>query len=97
MKRYDDYLFMSSQPQLYQHVKDNDPELYEEIKKRIKEGRWEPEGAMWLEADTNLASGESLMDAMKFACTFASLSVTKKGAANSMPTFSETEAFMKII
>ena len=61
MKRYDDYLFMSSQPQLYQHVKDNDPELYEEIKKRIKEGRWEPEGAMWLEADTNLASGESLI------------------------------------
>ncbi len=61
MKRYDDYMFMSSQPQLYQHVKDNDPELYEEIKKRIKEGRWEVEGAMWLESDTNLISGESLI------------------------------------
>lgn len=61
MKRYDDYKFMSSQPQLYQHVKDNDPQLYEEIKKRVKEGRWEVEGAMWLEADTNLISGESLI------------------------------------
>ncbi len=61
MKRYDDYMFMSSQPQLYQHVKDNDPELYKEIKKRVKEGRWEVEGAMWLEADTNLISGESLI------------------------------------
>ena len=61
MRRYDDYIFMSSQPQLYQHVKDNDPELYEEIKKRVKEGRWEAEGAMWLEADTNLVSGESLI------------------------------------
>ena len=61
MKRYDDYIFMSSQPQLYQHVKEVDPELYEEIKERIKEGRWEPEGAMWLEADTNLISGESLV------------------------------------
>lgn len=61
MKRYEDYIFMSSQPQLYQYVKESDPGLYEEIKQRIKEGRWEPEGAMWLEADTNLISGESLV------------------------------------
>lgn len=61
MRRYDDYIFMSSQPQLYQHVKEQDPEMYEEIKERIKEGQWEAEGAMWLEADTNLISGESLV------------------------------------
>ena len=61
MKRYGDYVFMSSQPQLYQHVKESDPELYEEIKKAVKEGQWEPEGAMWLEADTNLIHGESLI------------------------------------
>lgn len=61
MDRYKDYKFMSSQPQLYAHVKENDPELYEKIKKRVSEGRWEVEGAMWLEADTNLASGESLV------------------------------------
>lgn len=61
MKRYDDYKFMSSQPQLYQYVKENDPELYEEIRQRISEGRWEAEGAMWLEPDTNLVSGESLI------------------------------------
>ena len=61
MRRYDDYIFMSSQPQLYQHIKEQDPEMYEEIKARIKEGKWEAEGAMWLEADTNLISGESLV------------------------------------
>jgi len=61
MRRYGDYMFMSSQPQLYQHVKENDPELYEEIKKAIQEGRWEAEGSMWLEADTNLIHGESLI------------------------------------
>ena len=61
IKRYEDYIFMSSQPQLYQHVKENDPELYARIKEAVKEGRWEPEGAMWLEADTNLISGESLV------------------------------------
>lgn len=61
MDRYDDYQFMSSQPQLYQYVKENDPALYEKIRERIREGRWEAEGAMWLEADTNLISGESLV------------------------------------
>jgi len=61
MKQYPDYVFMSSQPQLYQYVKDDCPELYEEIKGMVKAGRWEVEGAMWLEADCNLASGESLV------------------------------------
>lgn len=46
---------------------------------------------------SRLASGESLKDAMKFACVFASLSVTKKGAADSMPTLKETQAFIKTI
>lgn len=61
MKEYPDYKFMSSQPILYQFVKEQDPELYEEIKKRIQEGRWEADGAMWLEADCNLTGGESLV------------------------------------
>ena len=46
---------------------------------------------------SRLASGESLMDAMKFACTFASLSVTKKGAANSMPHLLEVTEFLKTL
>lgn len=61
MKRYKNYKFMSSQPLLYQYVKENDTELYDHIKSLIKEGRWEAEGGMWLEADTNLISGESLI------------------------------------
>ncbi|MBE6999956.1 MAG: alpha-mannosidase [Ruminococcaceae bacterium] len=61
MKQYPEYIFMSSQPQLYKYVKEEAPELYEEIKKAVKAGRWEVEGAMWLEADCNLSSGESLV------------------------------------
>ncbi|WP_148410870.1 alpha-mannosidase [Murimonas intestini] len=61
MERYPEYLFMSSQPQLYMYVRENQPELYKKIKKRAEEGRWEPEGAMFLEADCNLTSGESLV------------------------------------
>ena len=61
MNEYPDYKFMSSQPFLYEACKSQAPELYEEIKKRVKEGKWEPEGAMWVEADCNLTSGESLV------------------------------------
>ncbi len=61
MRRYPEYKFMSSQALLYKYCKEETPELYEEIKERVKEGRWEVEGAMWVEADCNLSSGESLV------------------------------------
>lgn len=61
MEEYPEYKFMSSQPQLYQFLKERYPELYDKVKQRIAEGRWEPEGGMWLEADCNLTSGESLV------------------------------------
>jgi alpha-mannosidase len=61
MDKYPEYKFMSSQPQLYEFVKEDAPEIYEKIKEKVKEGRWEVEGAMWLEADCNLTSGESLI------------------------------------
>ncbi|MCR5154028.1 MAG: alpha-mannosidase [Lachnospiraceae bacterium] len=61
MEEYPNYHFMSSQPQLYKFVKERHPEEYARIKERIKEGRWEPEGGMWVEADCNLTSGESLV------------------------------------
>ena len=61
MDEYPDYHFMSSQPQLYKFVKERHPEEYARIKQRVAEGRWEPEGGMWVEADCNLTSGESLV------------------------------------
>ncbi|MDF2908004.1 MAG: alpha-mannosidase, partial [Herbinix sp.] len=61
MEEYPEYIFMSSQPQLYQYIKEDYPEVYEKIKAKVQEGRWEPEGAMWLEADCNLISGESMI------------------------------------
>ena len=70
MKRYPEYKFMSSQPQLYAFVKKEDPKLYEEIKKAVKDGSWEAEGAMWLEPDVNLTSGESLIRQIMFGKRF---------------------------
>ncbi len=61
MKKYPEYKFMLSQPELYRYLKEEAPEKYEELKQLVKEGRWEPEGAMYVEADCNLISGESLV------------------------------------
>lgn len=60
MEMFPEYIFLQTQPQLYEYIKEDFPEIYEEIKKRVKEGRWEVDGGMWVEADCNLTSGESL-------------------------------------
>ncbi len=70
MKQYPEYKFMSSQALLYKNVKEEAPELYEEIKKRIKEGRWEVEGSTWVEPDCNLSSGESLVRQVLYGKNF---------------------------
>ncbi len=61
MERYPDYHYSQSQPQLLQWLKEDVPELYARVKQRVAEGRFEPVGAMWIEADCNLTSGESLI------------------------------------
>ncbi|WP_123041415.1 alpha-mannosidase [Cohnella candidum] len=61
MEKYPDYTFGASQPQLYQWVKDDYPALYAQVKERIREGRWEAQGAMWVEPDTNISGGEALI------------------------------------
>ncbi len=61
LERYPDYVFGASQAQLYAFTRDHYPELFAEIKKRVAEGRWEIQGGMWVEADCNLISGESMV------------------------------------
>lgn len=70
MRRYDDFRFISSQPQLYEFVKEDYPDIYNEIKERVKQGRWECEGGMWLESDCNIPSGESLIRQFLFGKRF---------------------------
>lgn len=70
MEQYPEYKFMSSQPILYKFIKEENPEVFEKIKMRVKEGRWEVDGAMWLEADCNIPSGESLVRQILFGYKF---------------------------
>ncbi|MCU0513489.1 MAG: glycosyl hydrolase-related protein, partial [Anaerolineae bacterium] len=54
------YHFAQSQPQLYEFVRQADPALFRRIQTAVQQGRWEPLGAMWVEADCNLSGAESL-------------------------------------
>lgn len=51
--------FAQSMAQLYADVRDADPALWDEIRTRVHEGRWEVLGGMWVEPDGNLPSGEA--------------------------------------
>ena len=60
-EEYPDYCFLQSQPQLYRMLKDHYPELYERFRQALLAGKVIPDGAMWVEADTNITGGESLI------------------------------------
>ena len=59
--QYPQYIFGASQPQHYQFMKDSYPEIYERVKAAVSKGNWECQGGMWVEADCNLISGESMV------------------------------------
>jgi alpha-mannosidase len=70
MEKFPDYVFLQTMPQLYDYIKTDYPDIYEQIKQRVKEGRWEAGGGMWLEADCNLTSGESLVRQLLYGTRF---------------------------
>jgi alpha-mannosidase len=59
MNEYPNYTYTQSAAQYNEWMAEKYPEMNEQIKKRIKEGRWEVVGGMWLEPDLNLPDGES--------------------------------------
>ena len=61
MEEYPEFKFIQSQPKLYQYMKEYYPNLYKKIKDKVVENNWQVEGGMWVEADTNLLNGESLV------------------------------------
>ena len=61
MNEYPDYTFTQSAAQYSAWMADKYPELNDQIKQRIQEGRWEIVGGMWVEPDLNIPDGESLV------------------------------------
>jgi alpha-mannosidase len=61
MDRLDDYRYGTSQPQQMAWMRDRHPALFDRMKRAVAEGRMEIQGSFWVEPDTNLPSGESLV------------------------------------
>ena len=61
MDEYPEYRFSCSQAQQYAWIEERQPELFERISVKVRGGQWVPVGGMWVEADMNLPSGESLV------------------------------------
>lgn len=60
MEEYPEFTFSQSQASIYRIVEQYAPDMLEEIKRRVQEGRWEVTASHWVEADKNMPSGESL-------------------------------------
>lgn len=61
MEEYPEYKMIFSQPYLFSRIEELYPELYEKMLQKIADGQLIPEGGMWVESDTNMPSGESLI------------------------------------
>ena len=59
MNEYPNYTFTQSAAQYNAWLADKYPQINDQIKQRIKEGRWEIVGGMWVEPDLNMPDGES--------------------------------------
>src|SRR4029077_11096762 len=70
MDEYADYRFACSQPAQYAWMKESYPDVFRGIADRVASGAWEPVGAMWVEADCNLPSGEALVRQLVYGKRF---------------------------
>lgn len=61
LDRFPSFVFNQSTAAYYAQIEADDPELFAMIRERVKEGRWETIGGMWVEPDTNMPTGESLV------------------------------------
>ena len=61
MKEFPDFKFSQTSIAFLAWLKDNCPDIFEQIKERVKEGRWEIQGGMWVEPDCDIPSGEAMI------------------------------------
>jgi alpha-mannosidase len=61
MREYPDFKFTMSSARTYEWMQEKYPDLFHQIEQRVKEGRWEVIGGMWVEPDLNMPDGESLV------------------------------------
>jgi len=60
MDEFPDFIFSQDQASVYAAIEKYDPAMFDQIRRRVKEGRWEVTASQWVEGDKNMAGGESL-------------------------------------
>ena len=70
MAEYPDFVFMYNQSVLLDFLKTDYPELWAGVIDKVKSGQFEIEGAMWVEPDANIVSGESMVRQIMRGCRF---------------------------
>lgn len=60
MREYPDFKFTMSSARTYEWIEEKYPDMFKQIAERVREGRWEVIGGMWVEPDLNMPDGESL-------------------------------------
>ena len=60
-----DYIFCHNESLLYEQIEINSPELFERIKKLVKQGKWVVAGGWYLQPDCLMPSGESIVRQIK--------------------------------
>jgi alpha-mannosidase len=61
MERYPEHRFVCSQAQQYKWLEQHYPYAFDRVKGWVKRGKFQPIGGSWVEHDTNMPSGESLV------------------------------------
>lgn len=97
-KRFPEFRFNHSTAQLYDFVAEDDPELFQTIQSLVTKGQWEPIGNMWVEPDTNMPCGESLIRQVLYgAAHFARVFGTTSTVAWLPDTFGFSPALPQIL
>ncbi len=98
MEQYPEYRFSASQPQQYAYLQEDNPEVYARVQEAVERGQWEVVGGMWVEADCNVVSGESLVRQFLVGQRFCEREFGKRSRVVWLPdVFGYSAAFPQII
>jgi alpha-mannosidase len=61
LEEYPDFVFTCDSSLFFEWVEESDPALFEQIRARVEEGRWQVVGGWWVEPDCNIPAGESFV------------------------------------
>jgi len=67
MDEFPGFIYSQSQASTYELIERYNPPMFEAIRERVREGRWEVTASQWVEGDKNMASGESISRHLLYA------------------------------